>query len=194
MARQNNKSVSIAIRPIALLSVVASVILLLGCEIRPVGEFPAPRGAPDTPVPKPEAIGVPISRYLAGAEGDFRIEALRGRPLLIALLGAGMRESPNLVQLLNRIHDEYQSAGLAVVGLLAAVSPEEDARATALGLEAVFPIAESTPRILASIGGARALPTVALIDSRGEVRKLLPGMIDPVELRAQLRDLLAEAR
>ncbi len=119
---------------------------------------------------------------------------MRGRPLLVALMGAGMRETPELVQALNRIHDEYQSAGLAIVGLLAAVSPGEDARATASGLQAVFPIAESTPRLLTSIGGARALPTVALVDARGEVRKLLPGVIDPVELRAQLRDLLAESR
>lgn len=173
---------------------IGLVGITTGCEVRPVVEQKTPDRPANTPSVKREASRAPVARYLSGAEGEFTLESQKGRPLLVALLGAGLRDSEKSVLVINKLHEEFQSSGLVTIGLLAALAPDEDPRAVADSFRAYFPIAEAAPGLLPALGGVRALPSLVLVDARGAVRKQLPGAVDLDEARAQLRDLIAESK
>ncbi len=189
----NNKLDSGLLRGLGLPAVVVLSVAAAGCEIKPSGERAKPA---DSAISDRAAASVDAApaRFLSGAEGVFSVESYKGRPLLVAVLGAGTHDLLRAVRQVNAVYEESQASGLAVVGLLTALDPNEDAARVADGLNAIFPIARATPAALAALGGARALPTYVLVDGRGAVRKQLPGAVDMDDLRTQLRDLAADAR
>lgn len=169
------------------------LFLTIGCEIRP--PEPTPKAGP-TKRPEQRVVAEPslqqsvASRYLSGADGEFRLDSFRGRPALVAVLGAGTPHVRDVVATLNRVQDN----GLFVVGLLAALRADEEGSHVAASLNATFPIAEATPDLLQGLGGARALPTYLFLDGSGAIRKRIAGAASDEEILAHARDLLADAR
>jgi hypothetical protein len=191
-SRENKRDSSEFARRGALL---ALLLAAAGCEVRPVGERPASPGATSPAALRAApAFDSAAARFLSGADGVFSVDSYKGRPLLVALLGAGAYDTDRVVRDLNKICEESSADGVAIVGLLAAVGPDEDEAQAAAALNAIFPIARANAASLAALGGPRALPTYILVDRRGAVRKHLAGAVAPDEIRAQLRDLLADAR
>lgn len=70
-----------------------------------------------------------------------------------------------------------------MVGLLAAVAPEEDPVRLASDLGAGFPIVEATAPLLSAIGNPRALPSYILVDAEGLPKKVVQGAASEGELR-----------
>lgn len=170
------------------------LLCMLGpaCEIKPPGGSssepgrPATATPPEAPAPARGSTPGTLS-FLTGPESTFSLEKARGKPLLLAVLGAGTFGLTGAVELANAVARDPETRDVRVVGILHAVAPGEDPRALAQSLGAEFPIARGDTNFLNSIGNIRALPSFALIGPDGAVARLWPGLPSRAEVLEALR-------
>lgn len=121
----------------------------------------------------------------------IRLEALRGRVVLLDFWATWCPPCVASMPTLDRLHDELGERGLTVIGVNQ--EPGEAPRVRAFlesrGLD--FPVVMDAGAI-AQTYGVRSLPTTFLVDREGEVRASYRGLIPEARLEAAIRDLLAE--
>lgn len=130
-----------------------------------------------------------VSQVVMGP-GPGDLEQLRGRVVLLDFWASWCGPCRMVMPALNRLHQRMAAQGLTVLG----VTDESASTALLAGRQLAIQYTLATEASASSRFGVRSLPTLVLIDRRGNVRRVTVG-VDPGELHALERfvqQLLAE--
>jgi len=138
---------------------------------------------------------------LLNASGKaISLSSFKGKPLLLDLwatkCGGCIKEIPWFIE----IHDAYANQGLAVVGISMDIL-YEDLKGPAEAWSLVNPFVETHhvdyPILMGDDGitkrySVNALPVTYLIDKRGRIAATYAGIVDKLNMEANIKALLAE--
>ena len=136
-----------------------------------------------------QAPPVLVSQVVMGP-GPGDLEQLHGRVVLLDFWASWCGPCRMVMPVLNQLHQHYAAQGLTVLGI--SDEPAATARliGTQLSIQYTLAVEASAPNRF----GIRSLPTLVIIDRRGNVRRVSVG-VDPNEMRALdhlVQQLLAE--
>lgn len=146
---------------------------------------PSPRMGLTVGQPPP----VLVSQVVMGA-GPGDLEQLHGRVVLLDFWASWCGPCRMVMPVLNQLHQRYAAQGLTVLG----VTDEPAATARLVGTQLSIQYTLATEASAPSRFGVRSLPTLVVIDRRGNVRRVSVG-VDPSEMRTLdhlVQQLLAE--
>ena len=141
----------------------------------------------------------PAPEFAAGEwinSGPVKLEALRGRVVLVDFWTFGCYNCRNTLPALKRLDDAYRTRGLAVIGVH---SPEferekkfENVRREVASLGIKYPVVTDNDYETWQAYNVEAWPTVVILDKRGRIRftHIGEGLYD--EQESVIKQLLAE--
>ena len=130
-----------------------------------------------------------VSQVVMGA-GPGDLEQLHGRVVLLDFWASWCGPCRMVMPALNQLHQRYAAQGLSVLG----VTDEPASTARTVGQQLSIQYTLATEATASSRFGIRSLPTLVLIDRRGNVRHVTVG-VDANEMRSLdrlVQQLLAE--
>ncbi len=130
-----------------------------------------------------------VSQVVMGP-GPGDLEQLRGRVVLLDFWASWCGPCRMVMPALNQLHQRFAAQGLTVLG----VTDEPASTARLVGQQLSIQYTLATESSASNRFGVRSLPTLVVIDRRGNVRRVTVG-VDPGELRALdrlVQQLLAE--
>lgn len=175
-------------------AVLLVIGLGVGCELRPPVQPSATPGASSEGAKAVATVATPDASldYIQGGEGVFSLSGLKGRVVLLDVAAPWSAGSRALIPEFNRLHEEQQSAGLSVIGLLVDAKTQEGMTPEFLEMGARYPLVAASRSGLSRVTSVRSVPARLLFDRKGQLRKQYPGDVNADALRADIDELLKE--
>lgn len=127
--------------------------------------------------------------YLSGAEGEFSLAALKGKPVLLDFWASWCGPCRAEMPIIQRLAADYAPQGLAVIGVN--TSDEEEAAVAWIKARGVtFPIARDNGNSIARAFSVNSLPTLVLLTKEGKVHAVRAGVTRRAELEELIREIL----
>lgn len=187
--RMSSKELKLVMRRMYV--VVASLLLGMGCELRAPVQKPPEKTETLPTTPKTVGTSEHVT-YLSGGEGSFALASLKGRVVLLDVCAPWSLASRAQIADLNQLAQREASAGLVVVGLVVDASVNDGLTPEIQALGAEYPLLATPRSWLARFGDVRSIPSRLLVDRKGVVRKIYPGVVAAEIMDRDIRDILKE--
>lgn len=176
-----------------LLLASAACALLTSCEVKVSSPAADKTGAPSAAAPAAPT-GLEIrALYLAGSpDAQFSLISFRGRVLVLAFVQLAHAPSKAMLDELGTALGQWNGQPVSAVAMAVNRGERDALAAPAQALNLSFPVAWADESVHAAFPDLRAVPSLVLIDRRGQIRKTMPGVVPPEQLKSEVAALLAE--
>ncbi|MBI4566407.1 MAG: TlpA family protein disulfide reductase [Planctomycetes bacterium] len=141
-----------------------------------------------------EAQPAPDVRLATLDGGEISLADLRDNVVLLDFWATWCPPCREMIPILQTLHYEYQSRGLAVVGVALDQEGPAVVRPFVRKFGVQYQIAMPNPSLLEAFGPIHAIPVLVVLDRNGRIRQRLIGVHSREDLEALVVALLAEEK
>ena len=127
--------------------------------------------------------------FMAGGEGELRLAALRGKPVLLDFWASWCGPCRAEMPIIQRLASDYASQGLTVIGVNTS-DEEEKAHEWIMARGITFPIVHDDGNSMARAFHVESLPTLVMLTKDGKVHAIRSGVTSRTELESLIREIL----
>jgi thiol-disulfide isomerase/thioredoxin len=134
----------------------------------------------------------PDFRLQDDSGGTLRLSQLRGKIVVLNFWATWCAPCRAEMPVLSRIHKQFASQGLAVVGIAADQRGWAAVKPFLAANPVQYPVLLSTPRVARAYGGLKVLPYTVFVDRQGRIVATHSAALTEAQLTRVVEALLAE--
>lgn len=161
---------------------IAALVALMGCKPSPGGPIGAGKIAPDTQAPN--------FKLPSLAKGDFELQKLRGKPVLLVFWASWCGPCVAEVPHLNALAGKHRSDGLIVLGVNADAESRSDIARFQRERKPAYPLLIDASGKASNAYGVTSLPTLVWVAPDGRIGATLEGLAGESELQQKTAFIL----